>query len=79
MSSDPQLPTYPILRFMMTRGRILAGGCGLATFLLGLYGALATGHWVLLAAGLGGGVLVGLLLLAFVEVVQIIFDTLVPR
>ncbi len=79
MSSDTQLPTYPILRFLMTRGRALAGACGLATLLLGLYGALATGHWVLLAAGLGAGVLVGLLLMAFVEVVQIIFDTLVPR
>ena len=79
MTSDAQLPTYPVLRFVLARGPVIAWLSGSSIALLGLYGALFTGLWVLLVAGVGAGLLVGLLLTAFVELVRIIFDTLVPR
>jgi len=79
MISESPLPTYPVLRFILARGSGIAWFSGLATASLGLYGALITGLWVLLAIGVGAGFLVGLLLSAFVELVRIIFDTLVPR
>lgn len=79
MNTETQLPTYPTLRFFLAKGHLISWLCATACLLLGLYGSWATGHGMLLFAGSGLGALVGLLLRAFVELVQIIFDTLVPR
>lgn len=79
MNSVRQLPTYPILRFFLARGVLISFFCGIACALLGLYFSLITGIWILVLVGIGAGLLIGLLLMAFVELIHIIFDTLVPR
>lgn len=70
---------YPMVRFLVARGKglafLLAGLVMLACVLAGF----TSGQLWLLPAGIvGGGVLLGLLL-SYVEVLRIIADTLIPK
>ena len=79
MSPTFQPPSYPVVQFLVARGRalsfalsalVLLGLCG-----LGLYsGAL----WLLPTGAICATVLLGLLL-SYVEVLRIIADTLLPK
>jgi len=72
-------PTYPVVQFLVARGKSLSLALS-ALVLLGAIGlGLSTGALWLAPAGLvAAGVLLGLLL-SYVEVLRIIADTLIPK
>ena len=79
MQTEFQTPTYPVVQFLVARGR----GLSVALAALVLLGALALGLtsgvlWLLPAGLVASGLLLGLLL-SYVEVLQIIADTLLPK
>lgn len=79
MTSSFHHPTYPVVQFLVARGRSLSFALS-ALVLLGLCGlGLSSGAlWLLPAGLLGATVLLGLLL-SYVEVLRIIADTLLPK
>jgi len=79
MSPTFQPPSYPVVQFLVARGKLLSIALS-ALVLLGLCGlGLASGSlWLLPAGVLGATVLLGLLL-SYVEVLRIIADTLLPK
>lgn len=79
MSISNQPPSYPAIRFLVTRGDLLAAVAALAPVCLGLW-ALAVGFaWPWMALALGAGALLWLVLRSYVEVLRILADTLMPR
>lgn len=79
MQEESPADAYPMVRFLVARGKglafVLAGLLLLACVLGGLFtGAL----WLVPAGIVAGGVLLGLLL-SYVEVLRIIADTLIPK
>jgi len=79
MTSERPFPTYPVVQFLVVRGKAMSFLLS-ALLLLGLSGlGLATGKlWLLPVGLLAGGVLL-VLLLSYVEVLRIIADTLLPK
>lgn len=70
---------YPMVRFLVARGKPLAFALAGLVLLACVMAGLAYGQLWLLPAGIvGGGVLLGLLL-SYVEVLRIIADTLIPK
>lgn len=79
MPNPHQPPTYPAIRFLATKGNLLAVLVALVPICFGIW-ALTLGFpwpWVLLAAGVGA--LLWLVLRSYVEVLRILSDTLMPR
>jgi hypothetical protein len=78
--TDPDgMPHYPVLGLVRRHGKTGAAVIGLGLFALGAGGAWAFQFWPCVILGAIVGVLAWGLLLSYVEMVEIIFDTLVPR
>lgn len=72
-------PTYPVVQFLVARGKSVSLALSLLVLLASVLGAFTSGSvWVAAAGVLASGVLLGLLL-SYVEVLRIIADTLLPK
>jgi hypothetical protein len=72
-------PTYPVVQFLVARGKGVALALSLLVLIAAWAGGLASGQlWIALAGTAATGVLFGLLL-SYVEVLRIIADTLLPK
>ncbi|MFT3719198.1 hypothetical protein [Pseudorhodoferax sp.] len=79
MTTEYQTPTYPVVQFLVARGKGLSIALsGLLLLVLGGFGLASGALWLLPAALVAAGVLLGLLL-SYVEVLRIIADTLIPK
>ncbi len=79
MTPDYAPPTYPVVQFLVARGKPLSIALSAAVLLLALLAGVTTGAWWLVPVGaIAAGVLLGLLL-SYVEVLRIIADTLIPK
>ena len=79
MTDSEGMPHYPVLGLIRRHGKTGAAVIGLGLFALGAGGAWAFHFWPCVILGAIVGLLVWGLLLSYVEMVEIIFDTLVPR
>ena len=79
MTDSDGIPHYPVLGLVRRHGKTGAAVIGLGLFALGAGGAWAFQFWPCVILGAIVGVLAWGLLLSYVEMVEIIFDTLVPR
>jgi len=79
MTDSDGMPHYPVLGLIRRHGKTGAAVIGLGLFALGAGGAWAFQFWPCVILGAIVGVLAWGLLLSYVEMVEIIFDTLVPR
>ena len=79
MRNDAEQPTYPVIGFLVRRGRMLAVLAAALLFLAGTWGAIATGTVWWAACGAVLGLAVWLLLASYVEVLRIVSDMLMPR
>lgn len=72
-------PTYPVVQFLVARGKGVALLLSLLVLVASWAGGLVTGQlWLALAGTAAAGLLLGLLL-SYVEVLRIIADTLLPK
>lgn len=72
-------PTYPVVQFLVARGKSVSLALSLLVLLACVFGAFTSGSvWVAVAGVVASGVLLGLLL-SYVEVLRIIADTLLPK
>jgi uncharacterized membrane protein YraQ (UPF0718 family) len=74
-----KVPTYPVVQFLVSRGKLVSL---LLAALLPLAGiALAFCGWGVwpVIGGVVGGLVLGAVLLSYIEVLQIIADTLIPK
>lgn len=81
MSNQPSIPPepYPVVRFIVARGRHLAIALSLVVLLAGCWAAFQLGMvWLAPVALAGSGILL-VILLSYVEVLTIIADTLIPK
>lgn len=79
MHEDSPSSAYPMVRFLVARGKALAVLLAALVLLAGLVAGFATGQlWLLPAGAVAAGVLLALLL-SYVEVLRIIADTLIPK
>jgi hypothetical protein len=70
---------YPAVRFVVRHGKHIAAGVPVLVLLAGVAGLLAgSGAWLPVGAALGAAVLF-CVLRVFVELVQIIAETLLPQ
>jgi len=76
---DNEIPTYPVVNFLVRNGMILSILISVLPILATLYLALAGWSPLMLVVGIGAAVVVGILLASYVEVLRIIADTLMPR
>jgi len=79
MTDSDGMPHYPVLGWVRRHGKTTAAVMGWGLFALGAGGAWALQFWPCAILGAIVGVLAWGLLLSYVEIVAIIFDTLVPR
>jgi hypothetical protein len=79
MTYSDGMPHYPVLGWIRRHGKKTAAMMGWGLFALGAGGAWALQFWPCAILGAIVGVLAWGLLLSYVEMVEIIFDTLVPR
>lgn len=79
MNASSASPDYPVVQFLVARGRALAWALAGLVLLAFVAGGVASAQLWLVPAGIvGAGVLLGLLL-SYVEVLRIIADTLLPK
>lgn len=79
MPQDFNPPIYPVVQFLVARGRSLSIALSALVFLSTVGLSLSTGvHWLIPAGLVVACVLLGLLL-SYIEVLQIIADTLIPK
>ena len=71
-------PAYPVVRMLATYGHAMAALLALAVLAGGLAAAWFEQGWAWVPAGVIGGLLVYVLLRSYVELVQIIRETLLP-
>jgi hypothetical protein len=79
MTDSEGMPHYPVLGLIRRHGKTGAAVIGLGLFALGAVGAWALQFWPCVILGAIVGLLAWGLLLSYVEMIEIIFDTLVPR
>lgn len=77
--TDYQPPSYPIVKFLVRKGRPIAVTLALVPFGVGAYLGIVGQGLLYPALGLIASIVVGGLLLSYIEVLRIISDTLVPR
>lgn len=79
MHEDSPSAPYPMVRFLVARGKGLAFLLAAIVLIACIAAGLTLGQlWLLPAGVVAGGVLLGLLL-SYVEVLRIIADTLIPK
>jgi hypothetical protein len=79
MTDSDGIPHYPVLGLIRRHGKTAAAVIGLGLFVLGAVAAWTLQFWPCVVLGAIVGLLAWGLLLSYVEMVEIIFDTLVPR
>ena len=79
MTNSEGMPHYPVLGWVRRHGKTGAAWIGFGLFALGAMAAWALQFWLCAILGAVVGLLAWGLLLSYVEMVEIIFDTLVPR
>lgn len=79
MTDAEGMPQYPVLGLVRRHGKRVAALVGFGLLALGAGGAWALQFWPCAMLGAIVGALAWGLLLSYVEMVEIIFDTLVPR
>ena len=79
MTDSDGIPQYPVLGLIRRHGKTGAAVIGLGLFVLGAVAAWTLQLWPCVVLGAIVGLLAWGLLLSYVEMVEIIFDTLVPR
>lgn len=72
-------PRYPVVEFLVARGTVTSVLFALMPFLAGIYLALIGWGIVFAVVGFVIGVVIGGLLMSYVEVLRIITDTLIPK
>lgn len=78
-STQYKPPTYPVIQFILAYGKAAAIVIGAGAFLAGVAAAwLGLGVWFAVL-GLIAGVIIGVLLLSYVEVLAVIADVLIPK
>lgn len=79
MHEESPSSAYPMVRFLVARGKALAVLLAALVLLAGIVAGVATHQlWLLPAGTVAAGVLLALLL-SYVEVLRIIADTLIPK
>jgi len=79
MNETPTSSPYPMVQFLVARGRGLSFILALLVLLGCVVGSFAWSQlWLVPAGVVAAGVLLGLLL-SYVEVLRIIADTLIPK
>ena len=79
MQEESPSSAYPMVKFLVARGKALSVLLAVLVLLAGVAAAAVTGQWWLLpVAAVVAGILLGLLL-SYVEVLRIIADTLIPK
>lgn len=79
MNETPTTSPYPMVQFLVARGRALSFVLALLVLLGCVVGGIACSQlWLVPAGVVAAGVLLGLLL-SYVEVLRIIADTLIPK
>lgn len=72
-------PTYPVVQFLVARGKVVSQILSLLVFLASVAWVFTGGSvWVAVGGAIASCVLLGLLL-SYVEVLRIIADTLLPK
>jgi hypothetical protein len=78
-NGDYQIPTYPTVKFLVAYGMPLAILIGLAPLVIAVVlVVLGWSAWVI-AAGVGISLVLGVVLVSYVEVLRVISDTLMPK
>ena len=77
--SEHVIPTYPVIRFIVKKGKAIAALLALGILALALYIFLIGGGLVALAIGVVAAVVAAGVVLSYVEVLTIIAETLMPR
>ncbi|MDB5363651.1 MAG: hypothetical protein JWO51_4948 [Rhodospirillales bacterium] len=78
-NGDYQIPTYPTVKFLVAHGMPLAILIGLAPLVIAVVlVVLGWSAWVI-AAGVGISLVLGVVLVSYVEVLRVISDTLMPK
>lgn len=78
-SLDYRAPRYPVVQFLVRRGQPIAMILGSVPLVVGACLGLSGQGLLYPALGLFTSVIVGGLLLSYIEVLRIISDTLLPR
>ncbi len=79
MQDRTRPPTYPAIGFLVDYGMAVAVLVALVPACLGAW-ALAAGYgWICLVLGVAAGLVVGLVMCSYVEVLRIMSETLMPR
>lgn len=79
MSLSNRPPSYPAIKFLASKGDLLAILVALAPICVGVW-ALATGYgWPWMIAALVVAAVLWLILRSYVEVLRVLSDTLMPR
>jgi hypothetical protein len=76
---DYRAPSYPIVRFLVRKGQPIAIALATVPCAVGAYLGISAESLLYPLLGLIASVVVGGLLLSYVEVLRIISDTLIPR
>ena len=80
MSQDEyKAPRYPVVEFLVTRGTVTSIILALVPFFAGIYLTLIGWGVVFAFIGFITGAVIGGLLMSYIEVLQIIADTLIPK
>lgn len=72
-------PSYPMVRFLVANGIVISVVLALVPFAAGIYLAMIGWGLVFPVAGFIAGLVIGGLLISYIEVLRIIADTLIPR
>jgi hypothetical protein len=72
-------PAYPVVKFMLTYGKIVSALVALVPVAAALVLTWPVVSPAMMVGGIVVGAIFGLLMLSYVEVLRIISDTLLPR
>jgi hypothetical protein len=70
---------YPMLHFLMRRGKLAAACLALAVLGAGLWGAFSSGQWLWAVAGAVVAMVGYALAMSYVELIRVIVDMLLPK
>ena len=79
MQDESPSNAYPVVRFLVARGKTLSALLAAGLLLAGLAACLFSAQWWWLPASAVAAAVLWTLLLSYVEVLRIIADTLIPK
>ena len=77
--AEYKAPRYPVVEFLVARGMVTSVIFALVPFSAGIYLALTGWGLAFAVVGFIIGVVIGGLLMSYIEVLRIIADTLIPK